>query len=85
MATVSKKVTAGYHSCTGPEQCLSCGLVGQRCAVGEIQDKRKHQREDNGAHSLLQKMVFLQLQGGCIQNPPVQPGRLSYLTSSVPF
>ena len=70
MATVSKKVTAGYHSSTGPEQCLSCGLVGQRCAVGETQDKRKHQREDNGARSLLQKMVFLQLQGGCTQNPP---------------
>ena len=44
MATVRKKVTAGYHSCTGPEQCLSCGLVGLRCALGEIQDKRKHQR-----------------------------------------
>lgn len=43
MATVRKKVTAGYHSCTGPEQCLSCGLVGLRCALGEIQDKRKHQ------------------------------------------
>ncbi len=44
MATVRKKVTAGYHSCTGSEQCLSCGLVGLRCALGEIQAKRKHQR-----------------------------------------
>ncbi len=41
MATVRNKVTAGYHSCTGLEQCLSCGLKGLR---GEIQDKRKHQR-----------------------------------------
>lgn len=44
MATVIKKVTAGYHSCTGPEQCLSCGLVGQCRALGEIQDKHKHRR-----------------------------------------
>lgn len=44
MATVREKVTAGYHSCTGQEQCPSCGLVGRRWALGEIQDKRKHQR-----------------------------------------
>lgn len=43
MATVRQKVTAGYHSCTSPGQCLSCGLVGLRCALGEIQDKSKHQ------------------------------------------
>lgn len=42
MATVRKKVTAGYHSSTGPEQCLHCGLVGLHRALGEIQDKSKH-------------------------------------------
>lgn len=43
MATVRKKVTAGYHSSTGPEQCPHCGLVGLRLARGEIQGKSKHQ------------------------------------------
>lgn len=28
MATVRQKVTADYHSCTSPEQCLSCGFGG---------------------------------------------------------
>lgn len=37
-------------------------------------------------HSLsLQKMPSLQLWGGCTQNSPTRPGRLSRLMSSVPF
>lgn len=57
MATVRHRVTAGYHSCTGPEQCLAGGLVGLHCALGEIQDKGKHQ-ERTMILAFFTKVVF---------------------------
>lgn len=87
MATVRQKVTAGYHSCTSPEQCLSCDLVGLRCALGEIQDKRKHQGRTM-ALTLFTKDAFPSAAGEDAHRiPPAHrvPGQLSYLTSSAPF
>lgn len=56
------------------------------CAVHSVKSKTNVNTEGGQWRSLsLQKMLFLQLQGGCTQGPPARRGPRSYLTSSAAF